>query len=307
MSKPLRRAWLIIRTGIVLWLDHNAFMHAGALAFFTLFSLAPTLIIAVAVIGVALGEGAAQGEIVAQLQDVMGADAAAIVEQAILASRIDEAGLMPTLVGIAALLIGATTVFGQLRYSLNVLWGVRPRPGSRFAPLRQFARTRLLSLAVILLIGLGLLLYFVSVTVIQMVVASFHAEELLPALRPDLLGWAARSTAAVLITTLFVAALFKVLPDVVVTWRQVLPGALITTLMLTAGRYGIGAFLGHTAIASAYGAAASLLIVLLWVYFSALLLLLGAALTRAWLEVAGPSVRARSTAVEIMPQHGSDL
>ncbi|WP_254045171.1 YihY/virulence factor BrkB family protein [Thiohalocapsa sp. ML1] len=111
-----------------MWLDHNAFLHAGALAFFTLFSLAPTLIIAVTVIGVVLGEGAAQGQVVAQLEDAMGVDAAVFIEQAILAARIDEAGLMPTLVGVGALLVGATTVFGQLRYSLNLIWGVRPAP-----------------------------------------------------------------------------------------------------------------------------------------------------------------------------------
>ena len=284
------RAFLIIRTGVGLWLEHNAFLHAGALAFFTLFSLAPTLIIAVAVIGAVLGEGAAQGQIVAQLQDAMGVDAAVFVEQAILASRIDEVGLMPTIVGVGALLIGATTVFVQLRYSLNVIWGVQPAPGrSRFTPLRQFAKTRLLALLVVLLIGLGLLLYFVAVTAIAFLVASFHVKGccggLLPALRLDVLSWAARSAVAVLITTLFIATLFKLLPDLLVTWRDVLPGALVTALMLSGGRYGIAAFLSTTAIASAYGAAASLLVVLMWVYFSALLLLLGAALTRAHMSV----------------------
>jgi membrane protein len=124
----LQPAVRVVRGGVALWLDHNAFLHAGALAFFTLFSLAPTLIIAVTVIGVVLGEGAAQGQVVAQLEDAMGVDAAVFIEQAILAARIDEAGLMPTLVGVGALLVGATTVFGQLRYSLNLIWGVRPAP-----------------------------------------------------------------------------------------------------------------------------------------------------------------------------------
>ena len=118
----------------------------------------------------------------------MGVDAAVFVEQAILASRIDEVGLMPTIVGVGALFIGATTVFVQLRYSLNVIWGVRPAPGrSRFTPLRQFAKTRLLALLVVLLIGLGLLLYFVAVTAIALLVDSFHVKGccwgLLPALR----------------------------------------------------------------------------------------------------------------------------
>ena len=290
MYRALQRAFLIIRTGVGLWLEHNAFLHAGALAFFTLFSLAPTLIIAVAVIGAVLGEDAAQGQIVAQLQDTMGVDAAVFVEKAILASRVDEVGLMPTIAGVGALLVGATTVFAQLRYSLNVIWGVRPVRGrSRFTPLRQFAKTRLLALLVVLLIGLGLLLYFVAVTAIAFLVASFQVKGccwgVLPALRLDVLSWAARVAVAVLITTLFIAALFKALPDVVVSWRDVLPGALITALMLSGGRYGIAAFLSTTAIASAYGAAASLLVVLMWVYFSALLLLLGAALTRAHMSV----------------------
>jgi membrane protein len=303
--KPIQHALSIIRTGVGLWLEHNAFLHAGALAFFTLFSLAPTLIIAVTVIGVVLGEGAAQGQVVAQLKGAMGTDAAMFVEQAILASRIDEAGLLPTMVGVGALLIGATTVFGQLRYSLNLLWGVRPAPGrSRFTPLRRFAKTRLLALLVVLLVGLGFLLYFVAITALQVAVAYFHVKGLglLPALQLDVLSWAARSAVAVLVTTLFVAAVFKVLPDVLVSWRDVLPGALVTALMLTAGRYGIAAFLSSTAIASAYGAAASLLVVLMWVYFSALLLLLGAALTRAYLSVCGRPMLPGSTAVRVVQQ-----
>lgn len=299
MIQAGQHAFQVIRDGVGLWLEHNAFLHAGALAFFTLFSLAPTLIIAVTVIGVVLGEDAAQGRIVAQLTDAMGVEAAVFVEQAILASRIDEAGLLPTVVGVGALLIGATTVFGQLRYSLNVLWGVRSpagtgdgtgdgarRGGGRFTPLGRFAKTRLLALLVVFLIGLGFLLYFVAVTAIQLLVAWFHVKgwALLPPLQLDLVSWAVRSSVAVVITTLFIAALFKLLPDLRVTWREVLPGALVTALMLSGGRYGIAAFLSSTAIASAYGAAASLLVVLMWVYFSALLLLLGAAVTRASLR-----------------------
>ena len=301
MYNPLRQALVTLRAGVGLWLEHNAFLHAGALAFFTLFSLAPTLIIAVTITGVVLGEGAAQGEIVAQLQEAVGADAAAAVEEAILMSRIEDAGLMPTLVGVVAILVGATTVFAQLRYSMNVLWGVRPSPGgSRLAPFREFAKTRLLALIVVLLIGLGLLLYYVSGIAIQGLVASFDVAGPLHRLRPDLLSGAAHSVVAVLITALFIAALFKVLPDVLVSWRDVLPGALVTALMLTAGRYGIATYLSKTAIASAYGAAASLLVILLWVYFSALLLLLGAALTCAHLNATGRPILPSSAAVRVI-------
>lgn len=283
----LRRAALIARNGVGFWLEHNAFLHAGALAFFTLFSLAPILIVAVTVIGVVLGEDAAQGRIVEQLQDVMGTEAAVFVEQAILASRIDEAGLMPTLIGAGALLIGATTVFGQLRYSLNLLLGARTKPRrGTLAPLKGFAKSRILALLVVLLIGVCFLLYFVADASLQLVLATVRLEgsELLVEAKMDALSWAAGTLTAVLIGTLFIAMLFKLLPDVSVSWRAVLPGALVTAILLMIGRYGIAAFLANTAMTSAYGAAASLLVVLMWVYFSALLLLLGAALTRAHQE-----------------------
>lgn len=303
LYKLLLRSLEVVRNGVTLWLDHNPFLHAGALAFFTLFSLAPTLIIAVTVIGIVLGEGAAQGEIVHQLRDAMGEEPAAAVEQAILMSRVEDAGLMPTLIGIGAILIGATTVFGQLRYSMNVLWGVRPKPAQdRLAPFWGVVRTRILALIIVLLIGLGLLFYFLSVIAIQAVVAAAGVLGPMQVLQADLLSGVARSMSAVLITALFIAALFRVLPDVLLSWRDVLPGALATALMLTAGRYGIAAYLAKTAITSTYGAAAALLVVLLWVYFSALILLLGAALTRADLGVRGQSIVPRPSAVRVVQQ-----
>jgi membrane protein len=118
----------ILRDAGKLWLEENAFSYAGALAFYTLFSLAPIVIIAVTVIGLVLGEEAAQGQIVAQFSDIMGAEAAAVVERAVSQARIDESGLWPSILGVGALLLGATTVFGQMQYSLNSIWGVTASP-----------------------------------------------------------------------------------------------------------------------------------------------------------------------------------
>jgi membrane protein len=303
MLEPVRRPLTITISGVNLWLEHNAFMQAGALAFFTIFSLAPTLIIAVTVIGVVLGQGAAQGEIVAQLQGAMGAEAATAIEQAILSSRPEETGLLPTLVGIGAILVGATVVFSQLRYSMNLLWEVRPRPSrDRLAPFWQLVRTRLLALLVVLLVALVLLLYFVVAIAIQTLVGAIDLPAALQVLQLDWLSGAAQSLSAVLITTLFIAVLFKVLPDVLLTWRDVLPGALFTALLLTLGRYGIAIYLAETAIASTYGAAASLLVILFWVYFSALLLLLGVALTRAELSARNRPIVPRASAVRVVQQ-----
>lgn len=291
-----KRWFLIVRHAGQLWLDHDALSHAGSLAFFTLFSLAPTLIVAVAVIGIVLGESAAQGEIVARLADTMGAEAARAIEQAVLMSRIEATGLMPSLLGIGAVLVGATTVFTELRWSLNTIWGVRPSPDR--SGLWRMAKSRLLSLLIVLLIGLGLLLYFVFGIALGAIALLIDASP--PA--TELLLRGGRWLASLLIGVLFIAALFKVLPDIIVSWGDVRGGALVTALMFAAGRYGIAACLAATATASTYGAAAALVIVLFWVYYSALILLLGAAFTRAHVEARGKTVVPRDSAVRVVQE-----
>ena len=291
-----KRWFLILRHAGQLWLDHDAFSHAGSLAFFTLFSLAPTLIVAVAVIGIVMGESAAQGEIVARLADTMGAEAARAIEQAVLMSRIEATGLMPSLLGIGAVLVGATTVFTELRWSLNTIWGVRPSPDR--SGLWRMAKSRLLSLLIVLLIGLGLLLYFVFGIALGAVALFIDASP--PA--TELLLSGGRWLASLLIGVLFIAALFKVLPDIIVSWGDVMGGALVTTLMFAVGRYGIAAYLATTATASTYGAAAAIVIVLFWVYYSALILLLGAAFTRAHVEARGKTVVPRDSAVRVVQE-----
>jgi len=291
-----KRWFLIARRAGHLWLDHDAFSHAGSLAFFTLFSLAPTLIVAVAVIGIVLGESAAQGEIFVRLADTMGAEAARAIEQAVLMSRIETTGLMPSVLGIGAVLIGATTVFTELRWSLNTIWGVRPSPDR--SGLWRMAKSRLLSLLIVLLVGLGLLLYFVFGIALGAVAPLIDASS--PA--TELLLRGGRWLASLLIGVLFIAALFKVLPDIIVSWGDVMGGALVTALMFAVGRYGIAAYLAATATASTYGAAAAIVIVLFWVYYSALILLLGAAFTRAHVEAQGRTVVPRDSAVRVVQE-----
>jgi len=287
----VRRWWRITRDAVGLWLGSNAFSYAGALAFYTLFSLAPVVIIAVSVIGIVLGEEAAQGQIVAQLQDVMGRQAAQAVEQAVARSRIQESGLLPTLLGVAALLAGATTVFGEMQLSLNAIWGVaaRPKRNTVFALLMS----RLLSLTVVLAIGFVLLVSLLAGVVLRAVLA--FTDRFAPAVATLLTG--ADLLLSLLSVALLFAAIFKVLPDVVLRWRDVAVGALVTALLFTFGRYGIAAYLAHTATASTYGAAGSVVLILLWVYYSSLILLFGAAFTKTHLLARGGAVVPRNTAV----------
>ena len=286
-----RRWWGITRDATQLWLDCNAFSHAGSLAFYTLFSLAPVVIIAVAVIGVVLGEQAAHGEIVAQLRGVMGDEAAAAVERAVASSRIQQSGLLPTLLGVAALVVGATTVFAQMQFSLNALWGVAARPSR--SSLFVFLKNRLLSLTVVLSLGFVLLVSLLLGVLLRAVLHFTHrfVPEVAALLGGTelLMSWLAMS--------MLFCAIFKVLPDVVLRWRDVVIGALVTALLFSIGRYGIAAYLAYTATASTYGAAGSVVLILLWVYYSSLILLFGAAFTKTHLLACGRRVVPRNSAV----------
>ncbi|MDT8893741.1 YihY/virulence factor BrkB family protein [Halomonas sp. I1] len=283
--------WTVVRNAVKLWLERNAFSYAGSLAFYTLFSLAPTVIIAVTVIGLVLGEEAAQGQIVAQLEGTMGASAAELVQNAVSQSRIQESGILPTLLGVGALVVGATTVFGQMQFSLNTLWGVAARPSTN--SLWIFIKNRMLSLTVVLSIGFILL---VSLALGVLVKAMLKAADGLLPFVGFLTNGAEFLVSLALVSALF-ATIFKVLPDVVLRWRDVLVGAIVTAVLFAVGRTAIAVYLAYTATASAYGAAGSVVVVLLWVYYSSLILLFGAAFTKCHLVAKGREVVPRNSAV----------
>jgi membrane protein len=281
----------VFQDAVSVWLERNAFSYAGSLAFYTLFSLAPTVIIAVTVIGVVMGEEAAQGQIVAQLQDTLGQDAALAIQQAVAQSRIEEAGILPTLLGVGTLMIGATTVFAQMQFSLNTIWGVTAKPTSN--SLFIFIKNRLLSLTVVLSIGFILL---VSLALGVMVSSMLRAaNDLLP--YTAVLTQSAESLVSLGVVVLLFATIFKVLPDVVLSWKDVLVGAVVTGVLFTIGRSVIALYLAYTATASTYGAAGSVVMILLWVYYSSLILLFGASFTRALLLRRGRKLVPRNSAV----------
>lgn len=288
------KAWFQVLKGAVqLWLERNAFAYAGALAFYTLFSLAPVMIIAITIIGVVLGPEAAQGQIVGQLEEAIGADAAEAVEQAVAASRLEQAGWLPTLIGIGAMLVGATTVFAQMQLSLNAIWGVAARPSR--SGLLILLKNRLLSFTVVLVIGFVMLVSMLLTVMLRAVIR--FAEEWLP-VHASVVGLTELTLSIALIALLF-AMVFRILPDVVLSWREVIPGALVTALLFVLGRYFIATYLTMAAPASAYGAAGSLVLLLLWVYYSSLILLFGAAFTKTLLLHRGGRVIPRNMAVRV--------
>lgn len=291
-----RRALPLMQSALELWLERNAFQHAGALAFYTLFSLAPLVIIVVAIIGAVFGEEAARGQVAAGIQGMIGPQAAEAVEEAVLSSRVESAGLLPTLIGVGALLFGATTVFAQMQASLNSFWGVVARPSR--SGISIFVKTRLLSLGLVLVIGFLLLTSFLmSVGIVALI---RFAEAWIPV--PSALMVVVDIALSLAVATALFATTFKLLPDVVLQWRDVWKAGVITAVLFVCGQYLISLYLTTMAPASTYGAAASLVLVLMWVYYSSLILFFGTAVSKMSILQRGDEVVPKRTAVRVVMQ-----
>ncbi|MFO7306853.1 MAG: YihY/virulence factor BrkB family protein [Gammaproteobacteria bacterium] len=286
-----QRFFPIVKHAARLWLERDAFQHAAALGFYTLFSLAPLVIIVVTIVGAVFGEQAARGEISAAISDLVGPQAAAAVEEAVRRSQLKESGIIPTLLGVAALLFGATTVFAQMQSSLNQFWGVKAKPSR--SGILTFITVRLLSLSMVLIIGFLLLTSFVLSLAISGVVT--YAKQLIPI--PPIVIAGIDLAVSLAVTTLLFGMIFKVLPDARLRWKDVWRGAFMTAALFAVGKYLISLYLTHVAPASTYGAAGSLILILLWVYYSSLILFFGTCLTVATIVQRDGAVTPKKTAV----------
>ncbi len=273
------------------WNADNAFKHSAAVSFYTLFSLAPITIIAVTVAGIVFGKEAAAAGLQSQVAALAGPASAELVQAVAKASETERTSVISTVIGVALLLFGATTVFGQLQDSFNKIWGVRTKP-SKSGWLVLIVQ-RLLSLAMVLTIGFLLLVSLILTTTLTTLIGQVGGE--LPG-SAAVLKIADTGIGLIVITVLF-ALLFKVLPDVRVRWRDVWLGAGLTAVLFTIGRYLIALYLGHSTVASIYGAAGSLVALLIWVYYSCAILFFGVEFTRAYRAAHRLKVVPKETAV----------
>ncbi len=289
----LRRRLDLLRRAAELWLEGHAFLFAAALAFFTVFSIAPVVIVAVAVAGLVMGTDTASSRVMTELVSAVGPQAAQFIEEAVHNVQVDPSGPGATALGIGLIVLGATTVFAQMQTALNAIWGVAPRP-TRSGVLR-LVLARVLSLTVLLAIGFVLLVSMLLSIAVRVLIS--YGEQWLPVSDWWLLC-ADFSLSLGLVTFLFVA-IYRILPDVVLSVRDVLLGAFVAALLFAFGRFLIAFYLSHSAASSAYGAAGSLVLLLLWVNYSSLILLFGAALTRADLEARGKPIVPRALAIRV--------
>ncbi len=281
MPLDLPLYWALLKQVFNAWLDDDVPSMGAALAYYTLFSLAPLLLIVISVAGLVFGQEAARGEIESQLRTLMGEPGANAVQALLVSVGKPSESSWATLLGLLLLLIGATTVFGELQSALDRIWRVpATAPVSGWLPL---IRARLLSFGMILVIG------FLLMVSLVLSAALTTMERLWSPLFGGWITIASVSNAAAgfaLVTAMF-ALIYKVMPRAQVLWRDVWTGALFTALLFSLGKALIGAYIGRSGIVSGFGAAGSLVVVLLWVYYSAQIFLIGAEFTWVYANLIG--------------------
>jgi membrane protein len=270
---------------------------AAALSYYTVFSLPPLLVLLLTLLGAVMDPQDIQGNIEAQMRSAMGTAGAQQVHTILAnAERPGAAGLLPTVLSVVALLLGATGVFGQLQAALNTAWGVAPDPekgGIKSMLLkRAFGAGMVLGLAFILLVSL----------VVSAVLSAFGEElgRFLPSGLSAPVLEAINFAGSLAVITLLFAAIFKVLPDATIAWSDVRVGALATALLFVAGKFALGLYLGHSNPGEAFGAAGALALMLVWIYYSSMIVLLGAEFTQVWAENRGRGIQPEKGAVRVV-------
>jgi membrane protein len=280
-----REAAGILRAAIDSWRGDRAPSMGAAIAYYTVFSLAPVLILIIAVAGLAFGKRAAEGALFDQIAELVGRESAGAIQAMLRSASGTGSGIVATVIGLAALIIAATAVFGELQAAFNVIWKARPAPG---AGMRNLVTMRLRSLLLIMAIGLLLMLSLALGTALA--AFSTYLERLLPGL-PLILS-TVNFVFSLAVTTVMFALMFKILPDAGVEWPDVWIGAAASAVLFNVGRHLISLYIGSKGVTSTYHAAGALVLILVWIYYSAQIVLFGAELAKAY----GDRRRARRSA-----------
>jgi len=273
MAAAIGRYWSLLRETATQWSAHKSPTHGAALAYYSVFSLGPLLVIAIAIAGWAFGDDAARGGVTEQLKDLLGPAGAQAVAAMLAAASAPRKGLIAGLVGIATLLIAATAVVRELKDAMNTIWEV-DETGE--GGVLSFAKSYLWSIAIVISVGFLLLVSLV----ITAAIAAFGMQ--VRGLVPEGALHAIVLAISFVVTTGIFALMFRWLPDAAVRWKDVWLGAALTAVLFEAGKLAIGFYIGRLGLESTYGAAASLVVVLIWIYYNAQILLFGAEFTHVF-------------------------
>ncbi|HKU44747.1 MAG TPA: YihY/virulence factor BrkB family protein [Polyangiales bacterium] len=288
----LRDIGSLLKATVVEWIDDNAARVAASLAFYTLLSMAPLMILSIAIAGVVLGEDTARQQIVERVGALIGPQAAGALDAVVASAHHSDSGVLSSIIGVVVLLAGASGVFGELQYALDTIWGVKPKPQRGVLGV---VKDRLFSFAMVIGVAFVLLVSLVVSAVVSGL-GSYMAD----ALPGGALVWQVVNLCVSLavITALF-AMIYKVVPDVEIRWRDVWVGAFVTAALFNLGKYLLGIYLGRSSVASSYGAAGSVVALVVWVYYSSQLVFLGAEFTQVFAKRFGVQIRPSKNAMMI--------
>lgn len=268
------------------FLDDKGFKMAAALSYYAAFSLGPLLIICISIAGFIFGEEAVRGELSSQITYLIGKEGAEMVEIIIKGASNLTTGFIAGIISLIFLVLGSLGVFIELQESLNIIWGVEPKPGRG---IWGFLKTRVTSLSMVIATGFLMMISLIVNTIISLIYNIF--DEYLGSFLP--VTEIINLVSSFIIITLLFAFIFKYLPDVIISWKYVWIGALITSILFSFGKYLIGIYLGNSSYSSTYGAAASFIILFIWIYYSGIILFFGAEFTQVY--------RSRNTKSKIKP------
>ncbi|WKN32315.1 YihY/virulence factor BrkB family protein [Porifericola rhodea] len=273
--------------------DHPM-LYSASIAFYMIFSMPALLIFTVLIAGTIFGEQAAQGQLFYYMEDFVGTQSAEQIQNIIKNAAIDEAGYIARIIGIATLTFSATTVFVNVQLALNEIWGVRAKPQKGWLKL---IIDRLFSFVIIIILGVLLITSILVDTILD------SYQDLLTRIFSDytiyLLQLVSKVVSTTIVTVVF-AIMFKLLPDAKVRWKDVWVGAIFTTVLFVIGKELIGIYLGNSSFSSTYGAAGSLVIILVWIYYSAVIFLIGAEFTKAYSQRVGKEIKPKKNAVKVV-------
>lgn len=270
----LSAAWKMLKDTVLAFIEDGALSRGAAIAFYTVTSIAPVLLIVIAIAGLAFGRDAAQNAITSQLSGLMGRQTAEVVQTAVASAANTSSGILATIIGMVTLIVTASGVFGEMQTALNAIWKAKPEGTA----VSRLIRARVASLG--LVAALGFLLMVSLVVSVGLTAFGNYLDSILPF--GKLILTVLNATISIALISFLFAAIYKVLPDRTLEWRDVAIGAVVTALLFTVGKSLISWYIGSSAVASSFGAAGALLALLLWVYYSAQIFLLGAEFTKIY-------------------------
>jgi membrane protein len=272
-------AWKMLKDTVLAFIDDEALSRGAAIAFYTVTSIAPVLLIVIAIAGLALGRDAAQNALTGQLTGLMGQQIAEVLQTAIASASGKSSGIVATIIGIITLIVTASGVFGEMQTSLNVIWKAEPKG----ITVSRLIRARAASLG--LVAALGFLLMVSLVVSTGLTAFGNYLDSILPF--GKIILTALNVIVSIALISFLFAAIYKVLPDRTLEWRDVVVGAIVTAVLFSVGKSLISWYIGSSAVASSFGAAGALIVLLLWVYYSAQIFLLGAEFTKVYANTHG--------------------